>query len=68
MKYVKFTMYFEVAGYQTLPLPGDIDASDEEAVKEYIADNWDHIKLPKEFDYVGDNGFDFESPIKVYEG
>ncbi len=67
MKYVKFTMYFEAAGYQEIPLPDDIDAADEQAIKEYIDDNWDHIKLPKEFDYVGDSGFDFESPVTVIE-
>lgn len=67
MKYVKFTMYFEVAGYQGIPLPDDIDVEDEEAIKEYIDENWEHIKLPEEYDYVGNNGFDFESPIKVIE-
>ena len=67
MKYVKFTMYFEVAGYQEIPLPDDIDVEDEEAIKEYIDENWEHIKLPEEYDYVGNNGFDFESPIKVIE-
>lgn len=65
MKLVRFIMYFEVAGYQEIPLPDDIDAEDEEAIKEYIDANWEHIKLPKEYDYIGDNGFDFESPIKV---
>lgn len=67
MKYVKFIMYFEVAGYQEIPLPDDVDASDEAAVKGYIADNWEHIKLPKAYEYVGDSGFDFESPVKIIE-
>lgn len=67
MRYVKFIMYFEVAGYQEIQLPDDIDVEDEEAIKEYIDENWEHIKLPEEYDYVGNNGFDFESPIKIIE-
>ncbi len=67
MKIVKFPMYFEVCGYQTIVLPDYVDAYDEEAVKDYIDDNWEHIKLPTEYDYVGDLGFDYESPIFITE-
>lgn len=67
MKYVRFIMYFEVAGNQEIPLPDNIDANDEDAVREYIAENWEHIRLPEEFEYVGDSGFDFESPIKIID-
>ena len=67
MKIVKFPMYFEVCGYQTMVLPDYVDANDEDAVKEFIADNWEHIKLPDDYDYVGDSGFDFEAPIEITE-
>jgi len=65
MKIVRFPMYFEVFGYQELVLPDYIDSNDEDAVREYIADSWEHIKLPSDTEYVGDSGFDFESPIEI---
>lgn len=67
MKRVRFLMYFEVCGYQELILPDYIDSDDEDKVKEYIADSWEHVKLPEEYDYVSDGGFDFESPIEILD-
>lgn len=67
MRAVKFPMYFEVCGYQTIPLPDNIDANDEFAVREYISDQWPGIKLPEEYDYVGDDGLDFEAPIEIID-
>jgi len=67
MKAVRFPMYFEVVGMQEIPLPEYVDSTDENAVREYIADSWDHIHLPNEYDYCGDNGFDFESPIEIID-
>ena len=66
MKKVRFPMYFEVAGYQTVVLPDFVDAKDGDAVRAYIDENWEHIKLPDDYEYVdGSCEFDFESPIKV---
>ena len=60
MKIVKFPMYFKVCVYQTMVLPDYVDANDEDAVKEFIVDNWEHIRyqtmvLP---DYVDTNDED----------
>jgi hypothetical protein len=66
-KTVVFPMYFEVCGMQKIVLPDYIDANDEDAIKEYIDDNWDHIKLPDDYEYVGDNGFDYECEIEVID-
>ena len=67
MKTVSFPMYFEVCGIQTITLPDTVDASDEDAVREYIDLAWDYIKLPTEYEYVCDHGFDFDSPIEIKE-
>lgn len=66
-KLVRFPVYFQVCGYQTMELPDDLDAEDEDAVKEYIDDHWPDVALPKETEYVGDDGFDFESIIEIID-
>ena len=67
MKTVSFPMYFEVCGMQKIVLPDYIDACDEDAIREYIDSQWDYIKLPEKYDYVGDCGFDWDAPITVCE-
>lgn len=60
MKRVRFGMFWQCYGYQEIELPDDIDVNDEEAVKEYIEENWTNIPLP-EGDYVsGSDEPDFE--------
>lgn len=52
MKTVTFSMVWQCIGYQTIELPDDIDATDEEAVRDYIEDNWEDIPLPPDCDYL----------------
>ena len=44
---VRFPIYFEVCGYGELELPDDVDPDDEDAVKQFIADQWDDVPLPE---------------------
>lgn len=51
MKTVKFGMFWQCYGYQTVELPDHIDADDPDAVKAYLESIWPDIPLP-EGDYV----------------
>lgn len=51
MKTVKFGMFWQCYGYQTVELPDHIDADDTDAVKAYLESIWSDIQLP-EGDYV----------------
>ena len=67
---VRFHMYFEVVGYGELDLPDDIDPDDEDAVKQFIEDEWPDIPLPplSECEDIPEScEFDWEAPIEVYE-
>lgn len=55
MKIVKFPMYFECVGYQTIVLPDYVDADDKDAVWDYIEDRWDNIPVPDDYEYVCDS-------------
>ena len=65
MKKVRFRMYWEVSGLQTLELSPDINTTDEAI--DYINDNFDDVPLPDDFDYdYGSDGFD-ECSVEIYE-
>lgn len=62
---VSFGMCWQVYGSQTIDLPDNIDANDEDAVKDYIRSVWEDIPLP-DGDYVsGSDILDEESEIVV---
>ena len=66
MKRVKFGMVWQCYGYQDIELPDDIDINDEDAVQEYLENNWDNIPLP-EGEYVsGSDELDLEF-MEAYE-
>ena len=52
MKTVTFGMVWQVSGRQSIDLPDDIDINDEDAVKDYIRENWSDIPLPGDGDYI----------------
>ena len=54
MKEVTFGMVWQMAGKQTIMLPDDIDPNDQDAIREYIQENWDSIPIPAdgEGDYI----------------
>lgn len=61
MKMVKFGMFWQCYGYQTVELPDNIDTEDADAVKAYLESIWEDIPLP-EGDYVPESDeFDPES-------
>ena len=65
---VRFPMYFEVVGYHEMELPDDIDINDEDAIKEFLEENWQDIPLPniEDCEYVMDSCvFDRDSTIKI---
>lgn len=51
MKTVKFGMFWQCYGYQTVELPDHINADDTDAVKAHLENIWSDIPLP-EGDYV----------------
>ena len=66
MKTVTFGMVWQVSGKQTINLPDDIDTTDEEAVKNYIKEQWDNIPLPTESDYIPESDeFDELTDIEI---
>lgn len=67
MKIVKFPMYFECVGYQTLVLPDDVDPDDEDAVWDYIESEWDGLPLPDNYEYCGGCEADRESIYEIEE-
>jgi len=67
---VRFPMYFEVVGYGELDLPDSINPDDEDAVKEFIEDEWPDIPLPdlRDCEDLPESCvFDWDSVIEVYE-
>ena len=54
MKQVTFGMVWQMAGKQTIDIPDDIDLNDQDAIREYIQENWDIIPIPSdgEGDYI----------------
>lgn len=66
MKTVTFGMVWQVSGKQTINLPDDIDTTDEEAVRNYIQEQWDNIPLPTESDYIPESDeFDGLTDIEI---
>lgn len=65
MKTVRFGMFWQCYGYQTVDLPDNVNADDIDAVKDYLRSIWPDIPLP-EGDYVSESDdLDTES-IEVY--
>lgn len=54
MKEVTFGMVWQMAGKQTISIPDDIDPNDQDAIRDYIKENWDSIPIPAdgEGDYI----------------
>ena len=50
--YVEFGMYWQEYGRTKIKLPDEIDPKDEDAVIEYLKDEWDCICLPVSSSYV----------------
>jgi hypothetical protein len=66
MKTVTFGMVWQVFGKQTINLPDNIDTTDEDAVKNYIQEQWDNIPLPTESDYIPESDeFDELTDIEI---
>ena len=65
-KSVVFPMYVQAVGYKKVPLPSDVDADDEDAVRDYISSIFDGLDVPEDLEWVGDDGFDWESPISIF--
>ena len=66
-KSVVFPMYVQAVGYKKVQLPPDVDAGDEDAVRDYIASIFDELEVPEDLEWVGDDGFDWESPISIVD-
>lgn len=66
MKKAKFLMYVTMCGWQTVDLPDDVDATSEDEVKDYLSSVWDDIPVPTDLEYVGDDGFDRETPLTIF--
>lgn len=67
-KIVEFGMHWEVYGRQRIKLPDYVDSTDEDAVEEYIRDNWDNIPLPEKSEYIPDSDYLEDSDdIKIIE-
>ena len=66
MKTVKFGMTWQVAGTQTIELPNNINADNEEEVKEYISKHWDEISIPDGEYISGTDTLDEYVPIEIY--
>lgn len=65
MKKIKFGMYWQLYGYQTVEVPDDITTEEEAA--EWLEDNFYNISLPDDADYVDDSaGYD-DFTIELYE-
>ena len=62
---IKFGMYYEVYGYQTAQVPNNI-TTEEEAL-DWLEDNFEHIPLPDDVEYIdGSAGYD-DFTIELYE-
>lgn len=64
-KKVSFGMHWEMYGRQTIELPDDINAEDDEAVRAYIISQWDHIPLPSGDYVMASDELDVESVFIV---
>lgn len=62
---VKFGMFWQVYGYQTVDLPDDI-TTEEEAV-DWIYNNFEDIPLPDNADYRPDSRAWDEFTIELYK-
>ena len=53
-KQVTFGMVWQMAGKQTIDIPDDMDPNDQDAIRDYIQENWDNISIPSdgEGDYI----------------
>ena len=65
MKKVSFPIYFEAVARAELVLPDYVDADDEDDVRAFIENEWGAVQIPAEFEYIGDTGFDWQSPIEI---
>ena len=64
-KYVKFGMFWQVYGRQTIELPDDIDEHDEKAVVEYIKSVWKDIARPTGSYILDSDEFDPEDELEI---
>ena len=61
MKQVTFGMVWQIASKQTIDIPDDVDLNDQDAIRDYIQENWVNIHIPSdgEGDYIsGSNELD----------
>ena len=66
-KTVSFGMFWQSYGRQTIDLPDEIDASNQEAVIQYIKSVWDDIPLPSGSYVQESDELDEESDIMVFD-
>ena len=66
-KTVSFGMFWEAYGRQTIDLPDEIDANNQDAVIQYIKSVWDDIPLPSGSYVQESDELDEESDIMVFD-
>ena len=68
MEKVKFCVTWSVYGYQTIDVPKHLIGASDEAIQEWIYDNWEDIPTPEidECDEGSDEP-DFESYFERWE-
>ena len=66
-KTVSFGMYWQSYGRQTIDLPDEIDASNQEAVIQYIKSVWANIPIPSGVYVSESDELDEESDIEIKE-